>query len=354
MGTSEEWLSKYVHEGLDKWPNENILRDLLRKYSNKEDMIIYRGLNFISKEDYENFINKLRENNFILQTNGISSWSNNKETAKQFSVTQPTYFILSNPALFKRENEKTQNKERLSGYRGVILETKIKANTAIDVRRSRSGAEEEIILLKGSYKVKVVDIKTYKDMIADNDVAINKFISKYDGKNNKELFDYIKHHHIHDLDDKSKRKIFKLFTKDTTIHMYEDEKYDWDTNNRMPIQKMNFHFSLYELLENENLILEEDKKRLYRKLSIEIRKAINFIAKNLNLNYDESLKNIRWVAEKVGLEQQFLSVVKKFISIRYRKLQDKTFEINQIKDHYEKRKAIESVTKQLKELLEII
>ena len=56
-----------------------------------------------------------------------------------------------------------KNHERVVGYRGVILETTIKAGIAIDVTRSKFAKESEVILPSGSYKISVTEVLKNSD-----------------------------------------------------------------------------------------------------------------------------------------------------------------------------------------------
>ena len=136
---ADRWLAKYTHQSLDLYPGSDILRVLKKRYKLDNKTIVYRGKNFNTKEDYDNYLSKLKDDNYIvdLGEGAIQSWSPDLFQSYQFAITQPTYFqtaeLMKKYDKFKKENEKVQ------GYRGIILETVALPESSIDVRKSDYG-----------------------------------------------------------------------------------------------------------------------------------------------------------------------------------------------------------------------
>ena len=82
-------------------------------------------------------------------------------------MTRPSYMEFMDSENMKLISAARKNHERVVGYRGVILETSIKAGVGIDVNRSKFAKESEVILPSGSYKISVTEILKNSDRFSE-------------------------------------------------------------------------------------------------------------------------------------------------------------------------------------------
>ena len=170
--------------------------ELLSLYANKKSMTVYRGLNFETKEKYDKFISNIQDGNINIKN--ISSWTPHKKTAEQFAVTRPSYMEFMDSENMKLISTARKNHERVVGYRGVILETSIKAGVGIDVTRSKFAKESEVILPSGSYKISVTEVLKNSDRFSEFSSlkdAIESAIKEHNDSNTSLLDHIIKFHH---------------------------------------------------------------------------------------------------------------------------------------------------------------
>ncbi len=168
---SISWLKKYLHQGLDKWPSDAIINELLVKFGNDERITIYRGMNFRSKDEWNKFMNDFDGKRY--KVNGISSWSPDKLTAQQFAHVRPTYF--PDKETFEQERTAREDNEKLRGYRGVIIKSIVEPHSVIDIRKSGVGYENEVLLPTGTYDCEIIDvIKPYRETVENGEVDINQ------------------------------------------------------------------------------------------------------------------------------------------------------------------------------------
>lgn len=211
LDRADQWLAKYTYENLDKWPPHDVLAILLNRYPIKETMTLYRGMNFRTKEKYDEFMATVADG--VLKTNGISSWGSSPDEVESFAVTRPSYYLDRDTMV--DHGEAQQQREYVSGYRGIILSVKAKPGQAIDVNASKLGHEREYILTPGEYNVTVSrDLKKYREALDDGDTDIDTVIAKYDPEGrasyDNQFYEFVIHHHAKELSDKSKKKLLSI------------------------------------------------------------------------------------------------------------------------------------------------
>lgn len=221
----DRWLAKYTYENLDKWPASETIDTLLTRYpSNKQK--IYRGLNFRTKDKFDDFMESLDGD--VLTTSSISSWAHDHDSAYQFSIVRPTYF--PDEETFKQEKIAREKGEVIRGYCGVILTTTVEQGQGIDVSKSRLGHEPEIILPAGKYKVDVHIERTFSEQFARGDLTTDKFaemISKTDDligdSKTANIWKHILINQQDNLSEENKEKIFSIMKEksDATIVRYD-------------------------------------------------------------------------------------------------------------------------------------
>jgi hypothetical protein len=223
----DKWLARYTYEGLDRWPTREIIDRLLALYPNDKEMTLLRGLNFDTKEQYDTFMASIQDN--VIDCQGITSWSPDRETAWEFTNTKKTYF--PSYEIMKNDRDAINAGEKVRGYRGVLLKTTIAPNTGIDVNVSHLGHESEVILPSGQYKVEVILNKTFKDQFQDGDLVLSRIFKEIKSRDHLQgdTWEYITRSQISSLTQAQKTKILKLMTaeaRDVIEHVKAFDKSD--------------------------------------------------------------------------------------------------------------------------------
>jgi len=194
-------------------PSGDAADSLMQKYPVTQKKLIYRGMMFDTKEQYQEFLEKISGGS--METTGFTSWTPNKTTAFQFAVTRPSFSITRELSMLMRDNPG----ESLMGKGGIILEVECDAGDGIDVSQFEYAAENEVLLKPGNWKINVVKkIVQFKEMIAGQDInkivknlirdhGWQKLLKSGDVITNYEtkgLFDYIFGHKTSELDKESR------------------------------------------------------------------------------------------------------------------------------------------------------
>lgn len=154
------WLFSYTQNAND---NKKLKRGyktkLKRKYPLVGSKLAFRGINFFNEEDFNKFMEECKRG--TVEFKEISSWSKSYNTAKKFArcLQKGTSVDVE---FIKAEIRKAVNeKSSITGYKGVILAIDLKRKDVLcDINGDGFGsfAEEEVILLPGTYEVNIVNI----------------------------------------------------------------------------------------------------------------------------------------------------------------------------------------------------
>lgn len=275
---AEDWLEQYTLNPLNKWPSREVIDDLLRRYPIDSELVLYRGMNFSSKEDYDQFTSSISSG--TLEAGSITSWSRSREEALAFAVSRPTYFI--NNTLMSDMQAAKEDNEELIGYRGVMLATKIKHGQGIDVSKSPFSKEDEVILLPGSYKVVFKDIKKFKEIMDEDDidkvvkqVAINDEVSdSYLSK----FASYVINNHPDKLSTDTitglidKYGGINLDPKNVSLVPIEDEYYD----KKLMIKFNPWLFKFYDL----GLLPSDTERQILQKGKLLLKQVTKIVSQN--------------------------------------------------------------------------
>ena len=360
MSSANEWLKKYTYEPFDKYPDESIIKQLIKLYPQDGEQILYRGLNFSTKELYDEFMNNI--SNGKITTNGISSWSPSKTQAEQFAITKPSY-TLSYSTLSSYDEMEKQH-ENVSGYRGVILVTK--ASNGIDVNKSKFAKESEVILPAGTYPVKVIQVKKFKDQFADGDRTLEstmkEIVTSYKQKtindNITQLKRYVLKNYSEEIkhSEKFKEQLFLMavgFIKkeQTPISISVDKDRFFKDHLPKTDVRIRAKYGLFDLAEQgfipkkyEGLVVKYANSILSEAL-----KAVNKYKDEENVAF--SFRELPYVA-KYSTKPELLTKIQKIIMVdKYNKLNsmDATKKINSLSGK-DQRKAINNQIEQLKRL----
>lgn len=209
MNDIVEELRNYVRGEIKIWDKE-VFDEMLMAWPNKEEVTLYRGINFKSKSEYDNFIQKMNEDNAYIQ-NSASSFSEYYDTAYGFAQTSKSYFLDRD--VMKASSIKNILGENISGYRGIVLEITVPANTVVDVGLSGEGIENEYLFRPGQpLNVKVQEIKTFFDLTQEEGFDVNKqmeleFMKEMENKKpiiNNPFVNYLLNVHFDEILEKNK------------------------------------------------------------------------------------------------------------------------------------------------------
>ena len=352
LDRADKWLAKYTYENLDKWPNKEVLQTLVQRYPISKPMKIYRGMNFSTKELWDEFAKEI--NTGSLTFGGISSWGRNNEHVEQFAVTKPSYGL--NLDTMREYSASQKEMEYISGYRGVIVETIATPSTAIDVSSSKLGHEDEIILIPGTYEVKIFkELKKYKDSMTDinvDDVITSDSTSRYD----KGFKDYVLHHHTDKLGDRAKHHLFvskrayaiELGPIDDVTLSVTKPYFEKDTTTKTI---MSFHYGYFwagangQYTPEDNEICRKEAKRT-------IAKAIKIIQAHPDYTF-KYVTNFGEIAKYAGNYSQFFDAVKRHIQAQYAQAEIDGREINnqKFKDAWDFDSAVRRHAERVAEIL---
>jgi len=200
----ERWLRKYLYQGLDRWPSQYIIDSLLAKKSNEEPLPIWRGMNFRDKKLMDEFTSSF--NGIWKQEAGISSWSPDEPTAREFAYVRKTYF--PDEETFAQEKKARETGEKMRGVGGVLLKMIAPPGSVIVFS---GGYESEVLLTPGEYEYEMEIITTYAEQIAGGfDIESYIMSLKPGSRKGEDIEQYIRMNHINDLSPKALAHLFKL------------------------------------------------------------------------------------------------------------------------------------------------
>ena len=287
--------------------NKETFEILRKRYPNKKPLKLYRGINFRTVEQYMNFMQSIEDNKGY-KARGADSFSEDQRTVLDFALTQPTYFL--NEELMVAEDEKRQNKERLSGYCGVIVEIEVPSNYVVDVSSSGFGIEDEAIVEPSKvYPCKINLVESYRMICNKESFSVNDFIEKeFDGNFNDEFFQYVLHHHKNEFSAQSRQKLFNdlnsFSIENLMENMDEDDELVFQSEDLIVIKIEEFVGSIrsnkteerYLPLFNRRLFkeaesgyfLEDDYKRLTEKAEKILKEFTSFTLENQEIKWREN------------------------------------------------------------------
>ena len=207
LDQSDHWLSEFTDQGMNNWPDQLIVDDLLRKYPFGGG-VLYRGMNFDTEGGWEKFL-EVSNNGELFVSGGVSSWTRRESTATNFAITRPTYYL--NRELMEAESRKRRDNDYMIGAAGVVLMIHIDPSSSIDVNKSRHHKEDEVILPPGTYKAKIHKVfRPFTHAInIDNYSSELRHIDEISSEFNRKKFDHIVNR-FNDFSESDSRHMFKL------------------------------------------------------------------------------------------------------------------------------------------------
>jgi hypothetical protein len=346
---SYNWLKEYTEYGYNKYPSENSLKYLLKKYPNEQSITIYRGLHFDTKEEYDKFMSSF---NSKVTTKVISSWSPSYSTAEEFAMTKKTYHPTA--MIMSQEMEREKAKEYMTGYRGIVLKTTISPNTGIDVDKTKHAKESEIILPPGTYNVEISTVKKkFKHKIEDGEDTIGSIIDKMidpkykDDQYYKNFFEFIKHNYPEDIrqSDELKQKIVKMINqKYKKMDFVSHELQKWEFSRNQTDVNIYFNYNIFNLFE-QGFLPDKYEKYVEQYANKIIQEYYNLVKQYSGKEYMYNFGNLRYLEKYAS--PKYVSLIRKILQMQvanvYHLINDKTEidKINSIKDDKERRKVMD-------------
>lgn len=284
-----------------------VYKDLVKEYSNKKDITIYRGMNFASEKDYTKFVDDIKDNKVTFGS--ISSWTRHQKTAEQFAKTRPSYMEYMDDGDMELIKKAAKEHETVVGFRGIILKTTIKAGTALDVNRTEIGKEDEIILPHDStVTVEVINVLKNSDRIKAD--GIDKILKQY--ANGEELVDNamilnIINNHADKLTDEHKGIIGKFFLTiedEENIFTVQVKKAISKTSNDTIIVRLSYESSIEKY---KDIFLQKDVENYNNKVQKILEKGLKELVDTLYTYEDPSKITIDWVTnnDRLKIFKQF-------------------------------------------------
>lgn len=166
------WLSEYVHSSKTKKSIRiNQIMKLSKRYPLKKgNKLVFRGINFMNKEDFDKFMEESKGGYFDFKE--ISSWSADYSTASNYARCQQKGTSFSNNERIKEVTAMFNEGYNITGYKGIILALDIKSeNVLCDISKEQIGGyhEHEVVLMPGNYNAVIIktiekEKKTWKPL----------------------------------------------------------------------------------------------------------------------------------------------------------------------------------------------
>lgn len=372
---SDEYLSPidqaikdYVSSEMFAYKLREYIDEAIEKYPNRRSMTLYRGLNFLDKESYDKFMKEISNGKLI--SFGISSWTTNKKVAEGFARSRKFNLgplIDINDPFWKAYQKSSKARERLVGYKGVVLITHIPAHTGLDMSEAGYTAEAEIVLPKGTYKIQSYDVVSYTDKYKNqtaNDILFKlirlgdtteiRLVFEYlsaNGLKPDQLSNYIRHYLFMENVDLSKIKPY------TSI---KDKSYS--THFQFNAEDVEIVYgAIYgintSVLKLINWYTDQDLAKLKIVFKSALSKMLNDLEDladkhpNYPININSSVLEL---ANKLDISHSAYALLREYYKTKYDSIQQKMRNANKIKDAYKKQKFIEKHADELSILLQCL
>lgn len=167
---------------------ESDFNKMIAEWPNEEDITVYRGINFSTKEKYEDFLKELKATGGY-QSSEAAGFSPRYDTAYDFSTTTKTYFPTMEVVM--EEAKRNVQGEKIAGYCGVILTATAKKGTVVDVNLSGQAVESEVLFRPNALiPCEVFKVKSFKELVRSKDFDVNEYIQKHAGEDD-DLLTYL-------------------------------------------------------------------------------------------------------------------------------------------------------------------
>jgi hypothetical protein len=285
----DEWLRKYTMEGINNFPGQKTIKELLAKYP-FDGGVLYRGMNFDNKVQWDQFLESSNNGTEYL-SGDVSSWSKSESTATQFSLTKPTYFL--NRDLIQAESLKNKNRDFMIGHVGVVLKITVEPGFGIDITKSMHDKENEVIMQPGRYKAEIHKTMTpYMQSINEDNYGFELLNIKNNGNLSSDpgKLDHILNR-FKIFSNKEKSHIFNLIKGDmekieTQVNVYErHDPVSRHGNHQIPEIYVGWSASP-DLFDHYDKFLPKDQAI--------VNKCLSIAAESIDQKFDLETKNFDW------------------------------------------------------------
>lgn len=311
-------IAKYVLDPMYSYEVDSVINQAIKKYPNPSAVKLYRGINFTSKEEFDKFMNDVEDGKVKFKS--ATSWSPNRKTAEQFAKSRPSYMEFMSRDSWDEISKQRKAKERITGYRGIIISTDAGKHTALDLSQTKYQAESEMILPPGSYSVDIEQVKSFKDILSDSDVnaEIAKMTKEKKTDRDQEKFlEFIWTHHKEQFNDESKAKVFQLmafrpFAYEIKFHeadklFYKHDTLDVDTNARQ----------ITILAGMSKFLLDKDVEKIKSASRSSFKKMLADVKKLYKEGAVISWEDVGEISEFLGLKAEYVNLLKSTIGKTY-------------------------------------
>lgn len=217
---------------------------LRARYPNTEKLTVYRGINFKTEDDYDEFMETFNQTKKF-KSDCLSGFSNSYETAQDFSETTKTYF--PGALTIAEEEVRTLTAESMAGFIGIIIKVIVEPNSVVDINSSQFGIEDEVLLSPDIYyDCEIETVLPLKNRIKN--ININDHIQNSINKQDN-IFHYIIKNHVDDLSLQSKTTILN------SVIFKKEDKNIFDTED---------HSNMSLIESHDNLIIYNRSELNYR------------------------------------------------------------------------------------------
>jgi hypothetical protein len=206
LDKADQTLYRYTKDERNFY-NADVYNQLLEKYSNKENITVYRGVNFKSRLQYHKFMKKFNKDGGYITSNA-AGFAKSYDTAEDFAETTKTFFV--NLDVMKAEGERQSRGDKMTGFCGIVLKTTIKAGDCVDVTLSNFAVEDEVLFSPNSLiKCEVEIIDNYQTIVNDKNFSMNKYIQECNELNDP-ILNYITINHSDRINNVSASHLLEL------------------------------------------------------------------------------------------------------------------------------------------------
>lgn len=356
-------IKKYVASELYAVDLESILPEAIVYYPNKQSITLYRGLNFLDKESYDEFIQSI--SNGRITTNRLSSWTTNKSIAESFAKSRKFNLEFAifdkNDPYFKAKNKATKTGDRLIGYKGIVLVTRIPPNTGLDMTEAGYGSEAEVVLPKGTYPIKYYDYVSYEDKYNGqkaNDIMF-KIIRKGNSKELESVFNWLQKKGVQpeDLSESVRHYLFTQYFPNNKFKPFVKVEAE-DYNPHTKQYETMYIFASISAYCDPNMFkwfTQHDFSRARIQITSALKKTVQEVkqAAKQYPDYPITFKDTtQKMANALGLSSMIADVRRSFFKSRYDNINDKIYNLN--KSGYSSKEKSEMINKYMDDLKNLL
>jgi hypothetical protein len=323
---ADDWLKGYINNPTNPNPENYIIDDLLELYPVDSDMKLYRGLHFSNKEQWENFKNNISESKVLDLSNKVTSFTTKFTVALNFATTKPVYLSQVTSKVRRDiidiEKSKSVTGERYGGYKGIIIGIKVPKEDIINVNKSPFSAENEYLVLKGSYEIIYFKpILKYGDIVDNPKFNIDNFLKKinFENLNSSKILNYLLKNN-YAISDEAKHNLFNKLINEidfnsVTTKLYKPEIYIGINSDEIEKILILYDFRILSIINYSYLWTSSDYEILKNKVNGLLEKIYNLLEKDYTY-----LENIKYEAIKPLLIDKSMSAYSKIKSLLGKRL----------------------------------